>query len=347
MGNEDLGHHYYRIGDLTAASKAFARMRDYCTTNSQVASMYFSNIIIASDLGNWMTLQSNFQRLKSHPFKKEEEAKSKAKMWAAMGLSQLALGSYYQAALTFIDTEPSLGDSFKEVISPNDVAVYGGLCALASMDRNELLTRVLDNKSFRTYLELEPHIRRAISFFCSSKFRLCFDILEEYLSDYLLDLYLHKRVRELYSRIRIKAMQQYVIPYSRVTLAGMAEVFSPDQPITNAAGTTDMSSPFITELISHIHDGVLDARIDMDKGVLVAKQTDLRSEVQQKAIDSAREYADAAHLQLLRIGVLNAGLEVPASPRKRGNVDDQLAAAEQEEFVSASSSKPGRMELFS
>merc|ERR1711939_1183957 len=32
MGNEDLGSHYYRIGDLVNASKAYSRMRDYCTT---------------------------------------------------------------------------------------------------------------------------------------------------------------------------------------------------------------------------------------------------------------------------------------------------------------------------
>jgi 26S proteasome subunit RPN7 len=34
MGNEDLGSHYYRIGDLANAVKAYSRMRDYCTTSA-------------------------------------------------------------------------------------------------------------------------------------------------------------------------------------------------------------------------------------------------------------------------------------------------------------------------
>ena len=35
---------------------------------------------------------------------------------------------------------------FLQLISPHDVAVYGGLCALASFDRQELRTKVLSNR---------------------------------------------------------------------------------------------------------------------------------------------------------------------------------------------------------
>jgi hypothetical protein len=49
-----------------------------------------------------------------------------------------------------------LGNSYEEVISPQDVATYGGLCALASLDRKELKERVLDNITFRAALEARP-----------------------------------------------------------------------------------------------------------------------------------------------------------------------------------------------
>jgi len=33
---------------------------------------------------------------------------------------------------------PELGNHYSEVIAPQDVATYGGLCALATFDRTEL-----------------------------------------------------------------------------------------------------------------------------------------------------------------------------------------------------------------
>lgn len=38
----------------------------------------------------------------------------------------------------FLEVSPELGNSYNEVIAPQDVATYGGLCALASFDRMEL-----------------------------------------------------------------------------------------------------------------------------------------------------------------------------------------------------------------
>ena len=40
--------------------------------------------------------------------------------------------------MQFLETSPELGSNYNEVIAPQDVATYGGLCALASFDRTEL-----------------------------------------------------------------------------------------------------------------------------------------------------------------------------------------------------------------
>lgn len=42
------------------------------------------------------------------------------------------------ANMQFLETGPELGNNYTEVIAPQDVATYGGLCALASFDRTEL-----------------------------------------------------------------------------------------------------------------------------------------------------------------------------------------------------------------
>ncbi|KAL6239329.1 CSN complex subunit 1 [Aspergillus navahoensis] len=309
MGNEELGQHYHQIGDLTSAFKAYSRMRDFCTTPSHIASMLFKIISVAIERGDWLNVQSNVHRLRSQGGKPEEQTKHQPKTSAAMGLSQLHSGSYLEAANSFIATDPSLGDTYNEVLSSNDVAVYGGLCALASMDRNELQRRVLDNSSFRNFLELEPHIRRAISFFCNSKFRPCLEILEAYRVDYLLDIHLQRHVQTLYNRIRTKSIQQYLIPFNRVSLKSMARIFVLGAP-TGQSSQSDSNSAFVKELISLIQDGTLDARIDLEKHVLVSSQGDKRIEVQEAVLESLDNYIREAHLRLLRSNIIRAGLEV-------------------------------------
>ncbi|KAL2831821.1 26S proteasome subunit RPN7-domain-containing protein [Aspergillus cavernicola] len=322
MGNEDLGQHYHQIGDLPSAFKAYSRMRDFCTTPSHIVSMLFKIISVSIERGDWLSVQSHVQRLRGQQPKQEEQTKNQPKMAAAMSLSQLHSGSYLEAANSFLATNPSLGDSYNEVLSPNDVAVYGGLCALASMDRNELQRRVLDNNSFRNFLELEPHIRRAISFFCNSKFRPCLEILEAYQADYLLDIHLQRHIQTLYTRIRTKSIQQYLIPFSRVSLDSMAKIFvlgTTDQTIQ-----TDSNSAFVQELIGLIQDGTLDARIDLEKRVLVSSQGDKRLEVQEAALDSLDNYVREAHLRLLRANIVRAGLEVrPLHDERRLKIEER------------------------
>jgi len=200
----------------------------------------------------------------------------------------------------------------------NDIAVYGGLCALASMDRNELQRRVLDsaNGMFRGFLELEPQIRRAISFFCNSKFRPCLEILQSYRPDYLLDIYLQRHVSTLYSLIRVKSIQQYLVPFSTVTLDEMAKIFAPSV-LGGTAKPTDTASPFVQELIKLIEDGTLNARIDLEKGVIVSKQRDLRNYVHNVAVESVQKFVDDAHLRILRANIINAGLEVRPGPNDK------------------------------
>lgn len=51
-----------------------------------------------------------------------------------------------------------MGSQYNDVVSAQDVAVYGGLCALASFDRQELRTHVINNVSFRDFMEVHPEV---------------------------------------------------------------------------------------------------------------------------------------------------------------------------------------------
>ena len=55
-----------------------------------------------------------------------------------------------------------MGAQYNEVLSAQDVAVYGGLCALASFDRHELRTYIINNVSFRDYMEVNPEVGHTV-----------------------------------------------------------------------------------------------------------------------------------------------------------------------------------------
>ncbi len=167
------------------------------------------------------------------------------------GLAYLGSEKYAEAAKCFLDAgDPTFCQRYNDVASSNDVATYGGLLALASMERDELQHKVLDNSSFRNYLELEPQIRKAVSMFVNCRYSACLEILERYRSDYLLDIYLQKHVSQIFSLIRKKCIVQYLVPFSCVTLDSMNAVFvKPDGGLE-------------AELISMIRSGALKARIN-------------------------------------------------------------------------------------
>jgi len=100
-------------------------------------------------------------------------------------------------------------------------------------------------------------------------------------------------------------MVQYFIPFSCVTLDAMASAF----------GMTEHSIE--DELVDMIERGNLEARIDTQNKVLTAKQTNARSAVHRDALDMAKKYEKTAHVRLLRMNIINAGLEVKA-PRNQG-----------------------------
>lgn len=305
MGNEDLGSHYHHIGDLSAATKAYGRMRDYCTTPAHIASMSLKIILVSIEQGNWMAVQSNVLKIRNLGQRDDDAKKFQPRLAAAMGLAQLASGNYREAAHSFLSTDPSLlSDEHTEILTANDVAVYGALCALASMDRHELQSAVLDNGPFRNFLELEPHLRRAVSLFAASKYGPCLAVLDAYKADYRLDLHLHRHVPDLYYAVRAKSIVQYFIPFSCVTLEAMAGAFGTSARAIEA------------ELVDMIERGNLEARIDTQMGVVVARRSNAREAVHREALAMAREYAKTAHLRLLRINVVNAGLEVKA-PRNQ------------------------------
>lgn len=145
----------------------------------------------------------------------------------------------------------------KQILAPNDVALIGGLCALAAFDRDELKSKVIDNQTgFKAYLELVPEVREMLSDFYHSRYASCFKFLDRLRNDVQLDLYLSPHAQQLLSDIRHKALVQYFTPYQSIDIANMAKAFN-----TTTAGME-------RELALLIMDGQIQARIDSSTKVL-------------------------------------------------------------------------------
>lgn len=306
MGNEDLGHFFYDTGDYINSHKSYMKMRENCTSTKHLADMTLRLVYVSITQKSWLQVQSNLAKVDAAQSKGDEKTKLEPIVSACYGLSHMSMGNFRDAATHFLATspayltvEPAANIAWqKEVISGNDVAVYGGLCALASMDRSDLQDKVLGNNEFRNFLELEPHIRRAITLFCNSKYSACLEVLEGYRNDYLLDLHLSKVLNTIYGRIRTKSIVQYFIPFSCVTLDEMASKFP-----TAGLSIED-------ELVDMINNGSLDARIDLVDRLLICPPTNPRHDVHTNALDMAERYDHTLRLRLTRINMLAAGFEV-------------------------------------
>ncbi|KAK3106795.1 hypothetical protein LTR53_018051, partial [Teratosphaeriaceae sp. CCFEE 6253] len=224
MGQEDLATHQLLTGGpppdpanaqslstagYTAAYQAFGKMRDYCTTPTHMASMILRLIytallqaVAAQQLGsavgqNFSAVLSSCGRLRTCGVKEEEQVRLNPIAAAVSGIAELGQGRYREAAAAFLATPIAyngLGavhscDFGRAVASANDIAIYGGLCALATLSRQDLLDRVLGG-NFRAFLELEPHMRKAISLYTTAKYQACLELLRRYYSDWSLDVFL-------------------------------------------------------------------------------------------------------------------------------------------------------------
>lgn len=250
MGNEDLGKHFESIGMLNEASEAYSRMRQDVSTTKHIVDCGIHLASVALQRQDWNMVLNNMNKI-SGVQNGDDEDSLQAYTKIMYGISLLGTGNFEDAAKSFLQTDFSVPPTqYNSIASPNDVAIYGGLLALATMDRKDLQSKVLDNQSFRTFLEHEPHIRKAISLFVNGRYSNCLSILESVKPDYSLDLHLQRHITHIYSRIRTKCIVQYFIPFSCVTLESLETAFAaPGQSIE-------------AELVRMIREDSLLARID-------------------------------------------------------------------------------------
>ena len=83
------------------------------------------------------------------------------KLRAGQALSHLAEGRYLEAAKAFASISPDLTNQFRSVLSAEDLATYGSLLGLATLDRDALHELVIDG-AFKGRLEVRSDDDRMV-----------------------------------------------------------------------------------------------------------------------------------------------------------------------------------------
>ena len=247
-------------------------------------------------LMNWSHVLSYVSKAENTPDFIESHSKDSnvaivTKLKCAAGLAELATKKYKSAAKHFLKANLDHCD-FPELMSANNIAMYGGLCALATFDRLELQTNVIFNSSFKLFLELEPQLRDIIFKFYGSKYASCLKLLDEIKDNLLLDMYIAPHVNVLYTQIRNRALIQYFSPYLSADMRKMAMAFNRTVPALE------------DELMQLILDGQIQARIDSHNKILYAKDVDQRSTTFERSLQMGKEYERRTRMLILRAAVI-------------------------------------------
>jgi COP9 signalosome complex subunit 1 len=291
MGHNDLGDFHYDCGSLNEALKCYIRTRDYCQTPKHILDMCLHVIKVSIEM-------STYVHVTNHVTKGENTADASAdpiilaKLKCAAALAHIENNKYKMAARKFLDTSFEMANNYTEVLVPEDIAVYGGLCALATFDRKDLKAKVIDNAQFKNFLELVPHLRELVNDFYCSRYASCLKYLADMRADLELDIHLHDHVEPLYEQIRCKALVQYFSPFISVDLNKMAAAFNTDLEALEA------------ELAQLIMKDDIQARIDSHKKILVAQHADLRNQTFSKALQVGHDYVRDTKALILRINLM-------------------------------------------
>jgi len=248
--NKMQGDLCYKCGNIKDAQKYYNKNKDFSNTSQHIIETYVDLIKTYYEQGDDLSVKTYISKIenKTSELKKNVQLRNTIKCYS--GLCYLRQKNYKAAARIFTEMNIDLNDLNPEIIAPNDIAVYGGICSLLSFNREDLKTKVIENTKFKVYLELEPQIFDLINAFYNSKYITMIEILDNIKPNLLLDINLKYTVNEFYKIINEKALIQYFSPFQTVDMNKMAKSFN--------MTVTDLQE----KLVKLIESNNIKARID-------------------------------------------------------------------------------------
>jgi len=289
MLNKMQGDLCYKMGNIKDAQKYYNKNKDYSNTTQQIIETYVDLIKTYFEYQDDLNVKTYITKIesKTSELKKNVHLRNTIKCYS--GLCYIRQKNYKSAARIFTEMDIELNELDPEIIAPNDIAIYGGICALISFNREELKNKIIENTKFKTYLELEPQILDLINAYYNSKYINMLEILDNIKPYLLLDIHLKSNVDNIYKTINERAIVQYFSPFQTVDMNKMAKSFN-------------MTVQELQEkLVKLIANNDIKARIDSHNKILYAKRADQRNNLFRKTLKMGEENKQTIKDLLLRM----------------------------------------------
>lgn len=293
-----LAEFYTRRGNLQEALKGYIRTRDYCTTARHNIEMCMNVIAVSIQLGNFRHITSYINKAEGIS---DSSPLIKSKIKIASGLVALHDSQFKVAARKFLDIEIDAGGQFGDIISAEDIAVYGTILGLATLDRKELRTCLVENSNFKCFTELVPVMRQLIQDFFSGNYSSFFSRLSDFKSNLYLDIYLSAYTDELLIQISDRILIQYFSPYNTVDMTKMSIALGYDLPTLEKT---------LSKLIS---TNKISGRIDSQAHTLHRCTLNDRNLTVQKVLRVSRQHIADTRRNILRLSLLKNGLTISST----------------------------------
>lgn len=221
----NLGDFYNEIGEFDLSLRQYNKGREYASSN-QNDNAVVSAIVVSLDCDRMFNVTNLTCRISSDSLQS-----TKDKCCIAEALFYLSQSRFYQTAHKLLETSGEILDNdFSEVIAVDDIAKYVVLCSLASFDRNEIRSNVLNNVKFKDLLDICPSYKSLILLFLDGQYKEFmkqFNILKIHGA---YDLYLQKCIISLEKMIVDKLYLNYIFAYNTLDLHVMANMFDLKSP---------------------------------------------------------------------------------------------------------------------
>jgi len=287
--NKMQGDLCYKCGNIKDAQKYYSKNKDFSNTSQQIIETYVDLIKTYFEQLDEMNVKTYINKIENKTSELKKNANLRNIIKCYSGLCNVRQKNYKNAARIFTEMDLELNDINPEIIAPNDIAIYGGLCALISFNRTELKNKVIENTKFKTYLELEPQILDLIKAFYNSQYITMLDILNKIKPILSLDIHLKTHVVEIYKIINEHAFVQYFSPFQTVDMNKMAKSFN--------MSVTELQE----NLVKLIASNDIKARIDSHNKILYAKRADQRNNLFRKTLKLGEENKQIIEDLLLRM----------------------------------------------
>lgn len=291
---KDLGDYYYDIGNLSDAVKFYTQARDQCSNHKQLCDINLSTASVALDQGLYRHVHASTNKLELSNF----DVILQSKIHCVLGLYHMSEKKFATAAKSFFSVDKELQANFCTVLSPEDIALYGALCAVCSQSRYELKRALSENRNFSSFLELDPGVSVFVSNYVAGKFGDCLLFLNHIKAQLMLDVHISTSVDAIVTMITERIVKQSFTPYSTMCLQQLA-------------ASLYMQLEDLEKLVVNlIFSNQMPARINSETKTLHRKQLKERQVTLSHVKALSKKHACDIRSGIVRLSLMKCGLMV-------------------------------------